>query len=72
LLGAAPALAGAKWQSSSLLATGMADSCAAASDAAQESGRTTDAAFANCNLAVKLAYYDKARAEVLNNRSVLH
>jgi len=72
LLGAAPAFAGAKWSSSSVLATGMADSCAAASDAAQESGRTTDAALADCTLAVKLAYYDKARAEVLNNRSVLH
>jgi len=72
LLGAAPAFAGAKWQSSGVLATGMADSCAAASDAAQESGRVSDAALANCTLAVKLAYYDKARAEVLNNRSVLH
>jgi len=72
LLGSAPAFAGAKWQSSGVLATGMADSCAAASDAAQESGRVSDAALANCTLAVKLAYYDKARAEVLNNRSVLH
>jgi tetratricopeptide (TPR) repeat protein len=72
LLSAAPAFAGTKWPSGSLFATGMADSCAAAGDAAQESGRTTDAALANCTLAVKLAYYDKARAEVLNNRSVLH
>jgi tetratricopeptide (TPR) repeat protein len=72
LLGAAPAFAAAKWQSSSVLATGMADSCAAASDAAQEGSRATDAALANCTLAVKLAYYDKARAEVLNNRSLLH
>src|SRR4029078_5293067 len=72
LLGAAPAFAGTKWPSGSLFATGMADSCAAAGDAAQESGRTTDAALADCTLAVKLAYYDKARAEVLNNRSVLH
>jgi tetratricopeptide (TPR) repeat protein len=72
LLGAGPAFARAKWSSGSLLATGMADSCAAASDAAQESGHATDAAVANCTLAVKLAYYDKARAEVLNNRSVLH
>src|SRR5689334_6165453 len=72
LLAAAPAFAAAAWQSSSVLATGMADSCAAASAAAQEGGRATDAALANCNLAAKLAYYDKARAEVLNNRSVLH
>jgi tetratricopeptide (TPR) repeat protein len=72
LLSAAPAFAGTKWQSSGVLATGMADSCAAASDAAQEGGRAADAALANCTLAVKLAYYDKARAEVLNNRSVLH
>lgn len=72
LLGTVPAFAGTKWPSGSLLATGTADSCAAASDAAQESGRATDAALANCTLAVKLAYFDKARAEVLNNRSVLH
>ena len=72
LLAGAPAFAAAAWQSSSVLATGMADSCAAASAAAQEGGRATDAGLANCTLAAKLAYYDKARAEVLNNRSVLH
>ena len=32
----------------------------------------TDAALANCNMAVKLAISSGARAEVLNNRSVLH
>ena len=67
LLAAAPAFAAAAWPSASVLATGTADSCAAA----QEGGKVTDAALANCTLAVKLAYYDKARAEVLNNRSVL-
>src|SRR5438477_11731230 len=72
ILISAPAFAGAKWSSASVLATGTADSCAAASDAAQEGGHVTNAALANCTLAVKLAYYDKARAEVLNNRSVLH
>jgi len=55
-----------------LLSTGPADACAAASDAAQESGHTTDAALATCTLAVNRAYYGRARAEVLNNRSVLH
>ena len=72
LLAAAPAFAAATLPSGSLLATGMADSCAAASAAAQDGGKVTDAALANCTLAVKLAYYYKARAEVLNNRSVLH
>jgi tetratricopeptide (TPR) repeat protein len=72
MLATAPAFAAATWPSSSVLATGKADSCAAASAAVQEGGSTTDAALANCTLAVKLAYFDKARAEVLNNRSVLH
>lgn len=72
LLAAAPAFAAATWSSSSLLATGTADRCAAASAAAQEGAAVTESALANCALAVKLAYYDKARAEVLNNRSVLH
>ena len=71
LLAAAPAFAATAWPSASVLATGTADSCAAASAAAQEGGKVTDAALANCTLAVKLAYYHKARAEVLNNRSVL-
>ena len=71
LLAAAPAFAAATWPSASVLATGTADSCAAASAAAQDGGKVTDAALANCTLAVKLAYYHKARAEVLNNRSVL-
>ena len=72
LLAASPAFARSGWTSPDVLATGMADSCAAASAAAQEGGKVTDAALANCTLAVKLAYYDKARAEILNNRSVLH
>jgi tetratricopeptide (TPR) repeat protein len=72
LLAAAPAFAAATWQSSSVLATGTADNCAAASAAAQEGAAVTDAALANCTMAVKLAYYGKARAEVLSNRSVLH
>ena len=72
LFAAAPASAGTTWASSSVLATGTADNCAAASAAAQEGGGVTDTAMATCTMAVKLAYYDKARAEVLNNRSVLH
>ena len=72
LFAAAPAFAGTTWTSSSVLATGTADNCAAASAAAQEGGSVSDTAMATCTMAVKLAYYDKARAEVLNNRSVLH
>lgn len=72
LLAASPTFAGTAWPSSDVLATGTADSCAAASAAAQEGGKVKDADLANCTLAIKLAYYDKARAEVLNNRSVLH
>ena len=72
LLAASPAFARQGWSSAGVLATGTADSCAAASAAAQEGGKVTDADLANCTLAIKLAYYDKARAEVLNNRSVLH
>ena len=72
LLAAAPAFAVTSWPSASLLASGTADSCAAASAAAQDNGRATDAALANCNMAVKLAISAGARAEVLNNRSVLH
>jgi tetratricopeptide (TPR) repeat protein len=72
LLAAAPAFANSSWPSASLLASGTADTCAAASAAAQESGRASDAALANCTMAVKLAIGDGARAEVLNNRSVLH
>src|SRR6201996_3360831 len=72
MLAAVPAFAVTTWPSASLLASGTADSCAAASAAAQEGGRVTDAALANCSLAVKYAVHDGARAEVLSNRSVLH
>lgn len=72
MLAAVPAFAVTTWPSASLLASGTADSCAAASAAAQEGGRVTDAALANCSLAVKYAIHDGARAEVLSNRSVLH
>jgi tetratricopeptide (TPR) repeat protein len=72
MLAAVPAFAATSWPSASLLASGTADSCAAASAAAQEGGRVTDAALANCSLAVKYAIHDGARAEVLSNRSVLH
>ena len=72
LLSVAPAFAATSWPSASLLASGTADNCAAASSAAQESGHATDAALSNCNMAVKLAISSGARAEVLNNRSVLH
>ena len=71
LLTSLPAFAVTSWPSASLLASGTADACAAASVAAQESGRTTDADLANCTMAVKLAISGGARAEVLNNRSVL-
>ena len=72
MLAAVPAFAVTSWPSASLLASGTADSCAAASATAQEGGRATDAALANCSLAVKYAIHDGARAEVLSNRSVLH
>lgn len=72
LLSAAPAFALSSWPSASLLASGTADNCAAISAAAQESGRATDGALADCSMAVKLAYLPSSRAEVLNNRSVLH
>lgn len=72
LLAALPASAATSWPSADLLASGTADSCASASAAAQENGRVSDADLANCNLAVKLAYYGKAQALALNNRSVLH
>jgi len=72
LLATAPAFAVTTWPSASLMASGTADSCAAASAAAQEGARVTDTAMATCTLAVKLAYTNASRAEVLNNRSVLH
>jgi tetratricopeptide (TPR) repeat protein len=72
LLATAPAFAATSWPSASLLASGAADSCAAASAAAQESGKTTDAAVANCARAAKIAFGDTERAEILNNLSVLH
>lgn len=72
LLAAAPAFAASSWPSVSLLASGAADTCAAASAAAQENGRASDADLANCSRAVKLAIHDGARAEALNNRSVLY
>jgi tetratricopeptide (TPR) repeat protein len=72
MLAAVPSFAVTTWPSASLLASGPADSCAAASASAQEGGRVTDAALANCSLAVKYAIHDGARAEVLSNRSVLH
>ena len=72
LLAAVPAFAATSWPSASLLASGTADACAAASAQAQESGHASEAALSNCTLAVRLAIGDGARAEVLNNRSVLH
>lgn len=72
LLAAAPAIAVTSWPSASLLASGTADACAAASASAQMGARVTDAALKNCSMAVKLAISDGARAEVLNNRSVLY
>src|SRR5579871_3021353 len=71
LLAAVPAFAATSWPSASLLASGTADNCAAASAQAQETGRASDASLANCTMAVKLAISAGARAEVLNNRSVL-
>ena len=71
LLTALPALASTSWPSASLLASGTADNCAAASAQAQDSGHASDAALANCTMAVKLAIGDTARAQVLNNRSVV-
>jgi tetratricopeptide (TPR) repeat protein len=72
MLAAVPAFAVTTWPSASLLASGTADSCAAASAAAQEGARVSDAALENCSLAVKYAIHDGARAEVLSNRSVLY
>ena len=72
LIAAAPASAVTSWPSASLLASGTADACAAASAAAQEGASATDAALKNCTMAVKLAISAGARAEVLNNRSVLY
>jgi tetratricopeptide (TPR) repeat protein len=72
LLLAAPAFAASSWPSASLLSSGASDDCASASEAARESGHATDADLAKCTLAVKLAYQDRARAEALNNRSVLY
>jgi tetratricopeptide (TPR) repeat protein len=72
LLATAPAFAATSWPNASLLASGTADACAAASATAQEGAKISDAALSNCTMAVKLAYVNSARAEVLNNRSVLH
>ncbi len=72
LLAAAPAFAASSWPSASLLSSGASDNCASASAAALESGRATEADLAKCTMAVKLAYYDRARAEALSNRSVLY
>ena len=72
LLAAVPAFAVTTWPSASLLASGTADACAAASAAAQEGAGATDSALKNCSMAVKLAISAGARADVLNNRSVLH
>ncbi|HWY63216.1 MAG TPA: hypothetical protein VNW15_15035 [Rhizomicrobium sp.] len=72
LLAAIPASAATSWPSADLLASATADSCASASIAAQETARVSDADLANCSLAVRLAYYSKAQALALNNRSVLH
>jgi len=72
LLVAMPAFAATSWPSASLLASGTADTCAAASAAAQDGANATDAALKNCTMAVRLAISEGARAEVLNNRSVLH
>ena len=55
LLATAPAFAVTSWPSASLMASGTADSCAAASAAAQEGGHVSDTALATCTLAVKLA-----------------
>jgi tetratricopeptide (TPR) repeat protein len=72
LLFAAPAFAASSWPSANLLSSGASDNCASVSAAAQASGRATDADVAKCTLAVKLAYHDRARAEALNNRSILY
>ncbi len=72
LLVAVPAFAATSWPSASLLASGTADACATASAAAQDGANATDAALKNCTMAVRLAISAGARAEVLNNRSVLH
>lgn len=72
LLAAVPAFAATSWPSASLLSSGTADRCAAASAAAQENGQVSDTDLSSCTLAVKLAIGDGARAEVLNNRSVLY
>ena len=72
LFAAVPAFAATSWPSASLLASGTADACAAASAAAQDGANVTDAGLNNCTMAVRLAISDGARAEVLNNRSVLY
>ena len=72
LLAAAPAMAASSWPTVDLLSSGAADTCAAASAAAQESGRASDTDLSNCSRAVKLALHNGSRAEALNNRSVLY
>jgi tetratricopeptide (TPR) repeat protein len=72
LLAAAPAFAASSWPSADLMASGMADSCANAGAASQDRGNASDADLAKCTMAIKYAYYDRGRAEALNNRSVLH
>jgi len=72
LLAAAPAWAASSWPTVDLLSSGAADTCAAASAAAQESGRAIDSDLSNCSRAVKLALHNGSRAEALNNRSVLY
>jgi tetratricopeptide (TPR) repeat protein len=72
LLATVPAFAATSWPSTDFLASGTADSCASASIVAQGNGSVSDRDLANCTLAIKLAHYDGARAEALNNRSVLH
>jgi tetratricopeptide (TPR) repeat protein len=72
LFAAAPAFAASSWPSADLLAAGTADACATATAQSQAGGNATDADLSKCTLAAKFAYYDRARAEALNNRSVLH
>ena len=72
LLAVAPAFAASSLPSSDLIASGTADSCATASAASQDRGNASDADLAKCTMAVKYAYYDRGRAEALNNRSVVH
>lgn len=73
LIASAPAFAATSWPGpEDLLGGGAADSCALVIAAAEESSHATVVDLANCTKAVSLASDQGARAEALNNRSVLY